>query len=421
VSRPIAQDATEREIATLEALLRSPRPYFGFISRLETDFRRHMQVRFLEMLQRGQPTILVFYALLGLCTYAEVQALSHPSSLAGNLQVWRAIYLGEGGVVAGLLLLPRLVVLLGHFHLCATLLAMAAILIVAVGTSAFSDPYFNQHCSYVVIFVLALVHGIGLFRMLPAILVSGLATLLAWLVIVRFELWLDQGLFLQYMLTASLVGALLSFIVEQRSRRSFLQDRLLQLERDQLDTVAGELARQSREDALTGLANRHHFSEVLQAEWERARREAQPLALVFIDLDCFRAFNEAEGYLEGDAVLAAFGNLLHGCLHRPADLAVRFGGEEFVLLLPGTPLAGALAVARHVQDALRALAIPHPASPVAGCVTASIGVAALEPSSELRSEQLLGWADEAAHAAKSAGRNCIRIAGSGDRLAVEPA
>jgi diguanylate cyclase (GGDEF)-like protein len=421
VSTPFARDAITTDIQGIEALLRSERPCLGFPPALEAIFRQYLKSRFLDLLQQGWWALLLLYLVIGACTWAEVQALSYPPSLEGNLAVWWGIYLIEGLVVGAMLLLPRLPLLHAHFTLCATLLAVTAIVTIAIGTSSFPEPYFNQHSSYVVIFILALVHGIGMFRFLPAVGVSSGAGLLSWLVIAQFDLWLDWGMFLQYMLTANLVGALLSFMVEQRNRRSFLQGHLLRLERDQFDAVSSELARQSREDALTGLSNRRHLNEVLQSEWDRGRREARSLAVIFIDIDCFKAFNDTRGHLEGDAVLTAVGSMLKTCLRRPADLAARFGGEEFVLLLPATPLPGALAVAHKVQQALQSLAIAHPASLVADRVTASIGVAALEPTSELRSAQLLAWADEAAYAAKAAGRNCIRVAGSDESLLAEPA
>lgn len=418
---PDAQEMTSREIGTIAALLDSHAPCLRFSPGLEAGFRLHMKSRCLDLLLQARWALLLFYLLIGAVTHVEVQALSHPPQRDANLAVWWAIYLAEGFVVGALLLLPRLGLLQAHYHLCATLLALVAIVAVVIGTSAFPDPYFNQHSSYVVIFVLAFVHGLGFFRFLPALGIGAAAGLLSWLVIWQFDLWLDWGLCLQYLLASNLVGALLGFMVEQRNRRAFLQEQLLALERAQFGAVSGELARQAREDALTGLGNRRHFSEVLQSEWDRARREVRPLALLFMDVDCFKAFNDSRGHAEGDAVLAAVGRLLKGCLRRPADLAARYGGEEFVLLLPATPLAGALAVARQVQAALHDLNIPHRSSTVADRVTVSIGVAALLPTTELRPAQLLGWADEAAYAAKAAGRNCIRVAGDGDALLPETA
>lgn len=407
---PFAEDAAGTEIRDIRRLLEQRRPYLKFPPMLETAFQLHMQGRILELLVRGWWTLLLFYLLIGICTYIELHMLSYPTLLAGNLAVWWRIYLIEGVVLAALLVLPRLSLRLSHYQFCLGLIAALAVATIIVGTSAFPDPYFNHHSSYVVIFVLALVYGIGAFRLGWALLICGTATLTAWLAIWRFELWLDKGLFLQYVVLANIAGLLMCHIVEQRDRRMFLQGQLLTEEKAMLSTLSSELSRLAREDALTGLANRRHFNDVFQTEWERARREAQPLALIFVDIDHFKPFNDVHGHIEGDAVLAEIGGALKNCLHRPGDLAVRFGGEEFVLLLPCTPLAGAVEVARHVQAAIAALHLPHRASGVAPHVTASVGVAALVPTLEMRSVQLVALADEAAYAAKAAGRNCIRVA-----------
>lgn len=407
---PFAQDATGDGIREIQHLLERRHPFLRFPPPLETAFRRYTQGRVLELLSRGWWALLLFYLLVGLCTYIQLRLLSSPSLLAANLGVWWSVYLCEGVVIALLLLLPRIPVLQAHYQLCLGVAALTAVSAIIVGTSAFPDAYFNHHSSYVVIFVLALVYGIGVFPTGRALMICGGATLLSSLVIWEFDLWLDPGLFLQYVVLANMAGLLMCHIVEQRDRRMFLQGRLLVLEKDVLSDLSGELSRLAREDALTGLANRRHFNEVFQVEWERARRESQSLALIFVDIDHFKPFNDAHGHVEGDAVLTEVGRSLKSCLRRPGDLAVRFGGEEFVLLLPCTPLEGAVEVARQVRSAIAGLGIPHAASTVAPHITASLGVAALVPTSEMRSVQLVALADEAVYAAKTAGRNCIRVA-----------
>jgi diguanylate cyclase (GGDEF)-like protein len=203
---------------------------------------------------------------------------------------------------------------------------------------------------------------------------------------------------------------LLCYIQEHRDRIVFLQARLLELEKSKLNRFSLELNRLSREDVLTGLANRRQFNEVFQVEWDRARRERQPLSLLFVDIDYFKLFNDSHGHLEGDRVLAEVGLAMKSVLRRPGDVAARYGGEEFVVLLPATPEGGALEVAVQVHEAIEAMDIPHSTSLVAKWVTASVGVATLMPEPEMRSSQLIACADEALYAAKAAGRNCIVVA-----------
>jgi diguanylate cyclase (GGDEF)-like protein len=414
-----ATGAIDTDMQEIQGLLERRDPYLRFRPGLEAAFVDDIRERVLEMVQRGWWVVLLFYFFVGVSTYAQVHTLSAPAYQAGNLQVWWAIFLAEGIVVAGLVLLPRIAFLREHFVAFTSVVTVIAISVITVGASAFPDPYFNQHSSYVVVFILSIAYGIGAFRLRTAALACGAAALVSWLLIRHFGLWLDTGLFQQYMLVSNAVGMMLCYMVEQRDRRMFLQGRLLQLEKDRLDAFAVELGRLSREDGLTGLANRRHFNETFLLEWERARRDGQPLALLFVDVDHFKPFNDSYGHLEGDAVLARIGGVLRSCLHRPADMAARYGGEEFVLLLPATHEAGAVDVARQVHRTIAALAIPHRASRVAAHVTVSIGVATLVPGPGMRSAQLLAAADEAAYAAKAAGRDRIMLAGAGQPVPVD--
>lgn len=189
-----------------------------------------------------------------------------------------------------------------------------------------------------------------------------------------------------------------------------------------LKRMADELRRVATEDALTGLANRRRFDERLAMEWSRARRCGDALALLMIDVDHFKQFNDSYGHPAGDACLHSVARALAACTARPADLAARYGGEEFALLLPQTAREGALHVAHNVLAAVTNLAIPHAASLAMGHVSVSIGVGGYDadsacwrdPSAESRhhtdfggrcsAAQLLQAADHALYAAKRGGR-----------------
>lgn len=409
---PPSAGAITAGMREIQALLDSSRHWHRFTPALESAFVDFLRERVLEMLHRAWYILLLFYVVVGVSTYAQVYALSSPEYRAGNLQVWWAIFLAEGLPVATLMLLPRIRFMRRHFHATLRLLSALAIAFITIGTSAFPENFINLHSSYVVIFIQAICYGIGAFRLLDAVAVCTVAAVVSLAAIQGNGLWLEWGLVQQYILMTNIVGLLLCYMVEQRDRRMFLQGQLLKLEKEGLDRVSAELERLSREDGLTGLANRRHFDRILLQEWERARREAQPVSLVFVDVDHFKPFNDTYGHQEGDAVLARVGATLRACLRRPGDLAARYGGEEFVLLLPGTPEAGAIEVARQVHRAIAGLGIPHAASSAAPIVTASLGVAALVPG-DLDSDVLLAAADAAAYAAKAAGRNGIMVAGEG--------
>lgn len=412
MSTPVTQDAVDIELGEIQALLESRprRLHLRFSPALETDFRQHMQSRAIDILTQGWWVVLLFYLAVGISTYVQVRLLSYPLFLDGNLNVWWSVYLVEGLAIAGLLLLPRIAVLHEHYWVSTAVIAATALSAIIIATSAFPDPYFNQHSSYVVIFVMSIIYGMGGLRLLPAVVACWGAAIGSWLVISLFDLWLDWGMYLQYVLLANMVGMLLCYMLELRDRQMFLQARLLELEKGKLNQLSRELTRLSREDVLTGLANRRHFNEVFQSEWDRARREQKSLALIFVDIDHFKPFNDNHGHLEGDRVLSEVGRALRSVLRRPGDLAARYGGEEFVLLLPGTHRDGALEVAAQVLAAIEGLAIRHDASSVADHLTASAGVAALMPLPAMRSAQLIAQADEAVYAAKAAGRNRIMLA-----------
>ncbi|MES2917070.1 MAG: diguanylate cyclase [Pseudomonadota bacterium] len=394
----------------IQALLDNKGQWHRFTPRLEADFVDFLRDRVLEMLRRAGYVLVLFYAFFGFATYAQVYFLSSAAYREGNLTVWWAIFLAEGLPIATLVLLPHIDFLRRHFHAALRLLSAGAIAFICIGTSAFPDPFFNLHSSYVIIFIQLIAYGIGAFRLWSAVSICAVAALLSLAVILGAGLWLEWGLFMQYVLVANAVGMLLCYMVEQRDRRMFLQGELLKLEKEGLDLVSTELERLSREDSLTGLANRRHFDAVFLQEWERSRREAHPVSLIFVDVDHFKPFNDTYGHQEGDAVLARVGATLRACLRRPGDLAARYGGEEFVLLLPGTPEIGALEVARQVHRAIAGLGIPHVASRTAAFVTASLGVATMVPG-DLDGDTLLAAADAAAYAAKAAGRNTIMVAG----------
>ncbi len=177
---------------------------------------------------------------------------------------------------------------------------------------------------------------------------------------------------------------------------------------------------QALRDALTGLANRRCFNETIDREFGRARRHWQPLALIMIDIDLFKSFNDRHGHPAGDACLRAVAAAVQGVLSRPCDLVARYGGEEIALLLPETDAAGAINVLGHVQAAVRSLAMPHEASPHA-IVTVSAGVAVWTPGGHVATTAaLVESADAALYAAKALGRNTFTVHPSAESTAPSP-
>jgi diguanylate cyclase (GGDEF)-like protein len=178
-----------------------------------------------------------------------------------------------------------------------------------------------------------------------------------------------------------------------------------------LDTLNGELAQLSDTDALTGLANRRHFDRCLAAEWVRAQRHQMPLALLLLDVDHFKRFNDRHGHPAGDSCLREVAKLLRSAARRPTDLVARIGGEEFAILLPHQDGDEAEVVALRCLAALARARIVHGDSPVAAHVTLSIGIAHVAhvngSAGTMRDAdvaRLLDAADGALYGAKQQGR-----------------
>jgi diguanylate cyclase (GGDEF)-like protein len=173
-----------------------------------------------------------------------------------------------------------------------------------------------------------------------------------------------------------------------------------------------KLATLAIEDGLTGLANRRRFDERLLEEWGRAYRERSSLALLMIDLDHFKAYNDEYGHLAGDECLRSVARILSAEAQRTTDLAARYGGEEFVVLLPNTDAAGCAQIGERLRRAIREATIPHAPNLPSGLVTASIGGAMCRPGNERSASHvtLVEAADRALYAAKHGGRDRLIMA-----------
>ena len=155
-------------------------------------------------------------------------------------------------------------------------------------------------------------------------------------------------------------------------------------------------------DGLTGLANRRGFDQALDAEAKRSARAGAPLALLMIDVDGFKPFNDTYGHGRGDDCLKRVAGAIAGTVRRAGDMAARYGGEEFAVILPSTGLDGATAIAERIRAAVAALGIEHRAAPVGRSVTISVGGAVAAGCS---GAELLATADAALYAAKRSGRD----------------
>ncbi|WP_157447325.1 GGDEF domain-containing protein [Catenovulum agarivorans] len=172
-----------------------------------------------------------------------------------------------------------------------------------------------------------------------------------------------------------------------------LQDKNRELE--QLNTL----------DALTGVRNRRYFDQRIQAEIRRGRREQTELGLIMLDIDHFKSINDKHGHLVGDQVIQHIASLCKKLLPRSTDALCRYGGEEFAIILPNTPLPGVLQVANHLREQIELSVCAAEGQDIQ--VTASLGVHSQQILHETQSTDLIALADKALYQAKQSGRNQV--------------
>lgn len=214
----------------------------------------------------------------------------------------------------------------------------------------------------------------------------------------------NHALVLTTAVVMSLIG---NYQMEAELRRVFLMSLLNRLESIKLAQTNKTLEQLSLSDPLTGLYNRRYFDAALEREWRGAQRSGEPLALLYIDIDHFKLYNDTYGHKTGDCCLVKVAETIRCAARRPYDVCARYGGEEFVALLPGTDLEQAAAVAERIRTGVEKMCIAHESSLTCAHVTVSIGLAGGITSTIPGPYSLMDAADSAMYQAKREGRNRV--------------
>ena len=397
----------EQQINRFQGLLSSESKSLVFPNDIEKDYREHSNTVFIQ----SSRLILSFGTLLYLAFGFSDFALGQEQAEA----LWLIRSIISAIMLTGIALLinHKLV----HWVIELTTLGMIVIgLSVVLFIYMLDEPYsYAYHFGLVPwqVFIL-----ISLRTYLKAITVSSFTVFICYILVVYSKtsvpyhpeidrlISLMLPLFIAFWALLIAMGIYLGFQIEKSARVDFVKNRLLSLDAQRLTLLSEELHLLSTTDSLTGLANRRHFENCFDSEWRRAIRTQDSMALIMIDIDHFKKYNDLYGHQAGDECLRKVCLALKSYAQRSGELAVRYGGEEFVILLPRMTLASAQHIAESMCRKVRGLDIAHAKSNEEN-VTISIGVAAMVPSQNDDEEALLRDADRALYQAKANGRNCV--------------
>lgn len=212
----------------------------------------------------------------------------------------------------------------------------------------------------------------------------------------EFDIVKILGAYMAIALNNSIQNSILSKEIEERKSAQ-----------EKLKVLNAKLTKLSIVDELTGAYNRRYLTETISDEWYKASRTKSPLSLIILDVDKFKQYNDTYGHLQGDVCLKEVTKVLLKAAKRENDIVCRYGGDEFVILLPYTELEGARIIAEKMREEVEKLGIPHMTSDVSDVVTITLGVACVVPDFKQSHEVLLGIADEALYRAKSKSRNVV--------------
>lgn len=364
---------------------------------LEKEFREF----YLEQtLPRGRLSLLL--ALLPIVVIAAVQWVSASESRPTEDTLWRL------GV-----LFPLLIATAGvmwtrigrrwYAEIAATSIALAGVIVSCLSHEVALQGEANLLGAQ----TLSILYGCLFLGLMFDVAVAVGAALLAWhfasgviMGVAGDELWYAGGI----IATAGAAALVTTYKLEHVVRTSFLETRLLH-------TLA-------ERDGMTGLYNRRIFDDYVERVWRQSRREGETFALIFVDIDDFKIYNDLYGHQAGDDALKRVAHAIARCAKRPFDFTARYGGEEFVMILYGPPAEYGRALPERIRSDVEQLAMIHEGSKTADVVTVSVGAVIVEPNSARSLAGAIQSADEALYQAKREGRNRVVVRG-GDEHCTE--
>lgn len=382
---------------TIEKTLQQDFIFLNFPEPLEQIYREHQCRQSSSNFRSRSLVVLFLYLVLctGIIDLLPAGAFDHWLSIYG----WVGLIIIAAGVLAHV---PKMARYFEWYVGVGSLVAVA--LSFAVATIPYAG-YSNILAHAGIMYATVIIYGFVGLRFYSACLAGWGGGLLGIVLTVLFNEHIDWQLFHRTYTGSSILGMCLAYVTDHQERAKFLQDCLLNMANAETEEKNEQLAALSREDALTGLANRRSLEEMLRAEWLRSYRQQSSLALIMIDVDYFKRYNDHFGHPAGDSCLQQLALLLKKHTSRSGDLAARYGGEEFLLVLPNFNRAEAVAYIACLHQAVAELGIVHPGSPVKPWLTLSAGISVGIPEASDGMEEFIKQADIALYQAKAQGRD----------------
>jgi len=401
----VPQLISPKTMAYIHSVLKE-RPFFLYFENdIESRFYAKRAEEYRRLLSVGKLLFLILYSVI-----AAIAIKTFPYAVtADDLFVLKYVLVPIGLLLILVVAIAEKPFFQTNYQWLAAPVSTLILFCVLLASITTADTNFAQHAAYDVIIIVTII-SFGLRVQFPVcLLIICLAAVMTILTAVNMSWKIDWFKFLHYYGLGSTITLIIVGLIERQERFAFLQEMIVAHQTVELDRLNRALDRISREDPLTALANRRAFDENLQKEWERAKRDQQAIALLYMDVDFFKLYNDTYGHNIGDVCLRRVAQTIKQALRRPADLAARYGGEEFVVLLPNTDAEGAIDVAQRIIKHIDALALPHSRSKVAPHVTLSIGITLMVPRPKSTLTEFLANADAALYKAKENGRHQYQI------------
>lgn len=401
VSVPAMPAVRHRENLLIERLLRRRGLGLRFPARLESRFRRKRDENAAALFRASVVYIGMLYAGMGLLAVTLIGI--------SDLGVWPLTFSTFGLLLLAGWMLSFTRTFHCYYQRSTAVLAATAVAVAVIHPSLVGSEAMRTLVHIGTVYVMVVVYLALNLRFAYAMAAGWGGGLLGICVQMLAGVELDWDLLVPTYGGSSFLGMLMCYRDERYARRVFLQSRLLEQEKKHIQRLADRLEKLSLVDSLTGLANRRYFDQVFAREWRRCRREHRPMALMFVDVDFFKPYNDFYGHQQGDECLRELAQVIGDHAARAGDLAARYGGEEFVLLYPNLERDEARQLAERILEGMRERGIPHARSQASDVVTVSIGVAVLDMERDREQDDLMRRADEALYRAKQGGRDRIEM------------